>query len=73
MLHPERIDRGAEVIPDLLLLGIEADTLADDRWLGACGAPDGKGHFEADGEDSLAYLAGARTQSVVLPRGLVEG
>jgi len=47
------------IIPDLLLLGVEAHALADDGGFGAGGAPDGKGHFEADSEDALAGLASA--------------
>ena len=43
----------AEVVADFLLLGIEADALADDGRVGtAGGTPYGKGEFEADGEDA---------------------
>ena len=52
------------VISDLLLLGIEADALADDGGFGAGGAPDGEGHFEANGEDALTGLAGSITESM---------
>ena len=37
------------VVADFHFLGIEADALADDGGFGAGGAPDGEGHFEADG------------------------
>ena len=45
--------RCAEVVADFLLLGIEADALANDRRVGtAGGAPYGEREFEADGEDA---------------------
>ncbi len=52
------------VVPDLLLLGVEANALADDGWFWAGGAPDGEGHLEADGEDALARLAGAVSEGM---------
>ena len=43
----------AEVVADFLLLGIEADALADNRRVRLTGgAPNGEGEFEADGEDA---------------------
>ncbi len=54
MFHAKAEDRGRVVVPDLLLLGVEANALADDGWFRAGGAPDGEGHLEADGEDALA-------------------
>lgn len=52
------------VVADFFLFSVEADALADDGGFGTCGAPDGKGHFEADGEDALTGFAGARTESM---------
>ena len=59
------------VVPDLLLLGVEADALADDGGFCAGGAPDREGHFEADGQDALGDLRGAGAESVAFPRSLV--
>lgn len=42
-----------------LLLGVEAHALADYVFGNACRAPNGEGHFEANGEDSLVDFAGA--------------
>ena len=47
------------IVSDLLLLGIEAHALADDGGFGASGAPDGEGHFKANGENALAGLTSA--------------
>ena len=49
MLEPKLPDRRAVVIPDLLLLGVEAHALPDDGVRFARVAPDREGHFEADG------------------------
>lgn len=45
------------VVSDLLLFGVEANTLADDCGLGARGAPDCEGHLEAHGQDALVEFA----------------
>lgn len=64
MFHPKAEDGGGKVIARFLLLGIKADTLADDGGLGACGTPDRIGHFEADGEDTLTDFVGAGTEGM---------
>ena len=67
MLHAERPYRRAVVVADFLLFGVEAHALADDGGFGAVGAPDGKGHFEAHGEDALVGFAGS------VAEGMSEG
>ena len=67
MFHAEAVDRSRVVGSDLLLLSVEADTLADDRLFRTGRTPDGKGHLEADGEDALAGLAGPRTKRMSGP------
>lgn len=64
MLHAETVYRRGVIISNLLLLGVEPNTLTDNSRLGACSAPDSKGHFEANGEDALAGLAGTVSQSI---------
>lgn len=54
MLHPKAVDGCGVVVANSLLFGIETDALTDDGGFGACGAPDGEGHFEADGQDALS-------------------
>lgn len=53
------------VVSHLLLLGVKANALANDSGLGAGGAPDGEGHFEADYEDALTGFVSARAQSML--------
>ena len=69
----EGIDGGAEVVSNLLLFGIEAHTLAYYCGFGAGGAPDWERHFEADGQEALAYITGAGAEGVVFAGCLVEG
>ena len=64
MLHAEAKDRRSKVISHFLLLGVEADALANDRWFGAGGAPNGERHFEADSQYTLTRFMGARAQSM---------
>ncbi len=55
--HGEAPDLGGEVAADLLLLRIEAHTLADE--VPAAVAPHVEGHLEADDQDALVQLLGA--------------
>ena len=64
MFHPKAEYGCAVIVSNLLLLGVKAYPLADNGRLGAGGAPDWKGHFEAHGEDALARLAGAVSKSI---------
>lgn len=64
MLHAETIYWRGMVISNLLLLGVEPNTLTDNGRLGARGAPDSKGNFEANCEDALAGFAGTVSQSI---------
>ena len=49
--HGEGPDLGGVVVPNLLLLSIEAHALADEVL--AALAPDVEGHLEADDQDAL--------------------
>ncbi len=64
MLHAKTKDWGGMVVSNFLLLGIEADPLPNDSRFGTGGAPDSEGHFEADGEDSLAGFASPVAESM---------
>lgn len=64
MLHAETEDRGRVIVSDLLLLGVEAYALPDNRRFRTGGTPDCEGHFKADGKDTLAGLASAVSQSM---------
>ena len=64
MFHPETEYGRGMVIAHFLFLGVETDALTDDGGFGACGAPDCKGHLEADGEDALTGFTGARTEGM---------
>ncbi len=52
------------VVADFVLLGIEADALADDGGFWTCGTPYGKGHLEADGENALSGFTSAGAERV---------
>lgn len=52
------------IVSYLLLLGVEAYALPDNRRLRTGGTPDCEGHFKADGEDTLAGLASAIPKSM---------
>ena len=58
MLEAEAPYRRRVVVPHALLLGVESHALADDRGLGACGAPDGVGHLEAHSQDAVGFEFG---------------
>lgn len=58
------------VVAHFLLLGIEANALAYDGGLRAGGAPDGKGHFETDGQNALARLASTGAEGVLARDGV---
>ena len=74
MLEPETPERGRVIIPDLLLLGVEPHALADDLLRLAGRAPDGKGAFEAHGEEPLAFqFARAGAEGVRFAGGGVRG
>lgn len=45
------------VVSHFLLLGVEANALANNSGFGAFGAPYWEGHFEADCEDALTGFA----------------
>lgn len=64
MLHAETEYWGRMIIPNLLLLRVESNTLTDNGRLGTRSAPDSKGHFEANCEDALAGFTGTISQSV---------
>lgn len=53
------------IISNFLLLGVEANALADDSGFGASSAPDRKGHFEADCENTLTDFACTRAEGVL--------
>ena len=53
MTHAEAVDWGGVVAADLLLLRVEAYALADEGFWRAMVAPDGEGHFETDGENTI--------------------
>lgn len=71
MLHAEGIDGSGVVVAHFLLLSVEAHALADDGGFRAGGAPDRKGHFEADGQDTLGDVFGTRAEGVAFSGGLV--
>lgn len=64
MLHAEIEDRGRVIVSNFLFLGVEAYALPDNRRLRTGGTPDCEGHFEADGEDTLAGLASTISKSM---------
>lgn len=70
MLHSKAVYRRAVVIPDFLFLGIEPDTLPDDRGFWTRGAPDWKGHFKSDCENAKMDF-GCTSAESVLARDLV--
>ena len=53
------------IVSNFLLLGVEANALANDSGFGAGSAPDRKGHFEADCEDALTGFACTRAEGVL--------
>lgn len=61
--HGEAPDLGAVVGADLLLLGVEADALADE--VVAAGAPDVERHLEADDQNALVQLLRTLPQRVL--------
>lgn len=61
--HREGPDLGAEVVPDGLLLRVEAHALANE--VAAARAPHIEGHLEADDQDALVQLLGALAQRVL--------
>lgn len=64
MLHAEAEHGRAVVVTDFLFLGVEAHALPDNGGFRAGTAPDGKGHLEAHGQDTLVRFAGAVAESV---------
>ena len=72
MFHPKGKYRARVVIARLLFLGVEAHALADDGLARTSRAPDGKRHFEADGEDAGGGMARARAERVSCTRILLE-
>ena len=60
--HPELVDGGGVVHPDLLLLGVEPDAHAHVE--AATLAPDIVGHLKADDQDAQVDLAGALAEGV---------
>lgn len=64
MFHAETEDRGRVIVSYLLLFGVEAYALPDNRRLRTGGTPDCEGHFKADSEDTLAGLASAIRKSM---------
>lgn len=53
------------IVSHLFFLRVEADALADDSGFGAGGAPDRKGHFEADCENTLTGFACTRAKGML--------
>lgn len=64
MLHAETEYGRGMIIPNLLLLGVEPNTLTDNGRLGAGSAPDSERHLEPNCEDTLAGFAGTVSQSI---------
>ena len=64
MFHAEAEDGCRVIVANFLLLGVEADPLADDGGFGAGRAPYGEGHLKAYSENTLTGLAGA------VPKGM---
>lgn len=64
MLHAETEYWGRMIIPNLLLLRVESNTLTDNGRLRTRSAPDSKGHFEANSENALAGFTGTVSQSI---------
>ena len=70
MLHAETPHGSAVVGADAFLFGVEAHSLPDYGGLRAGRAPDGVGHFKADGEDSLCGLICAVSQRFFAVKGI---
>lgn len=64
MFHAEAEDGCGVVVADLLLFRVEAHSLPNDGGLWTGSAPYREGHFEADGEDPLAGLAGSTAEGI---------
>lgn len=74
MLHAKAVDRGRQVVADLLLLGIESNTLSDYGlvWL-AGGAPYCKRHLESDDQRAGRMEVARAGAERVLSRKFVRG
>jgi hypothetical protein len=74
MLEPKAPYCSTVVIAHLLLLHVEAHTLADDLLRLVVRAPSGKGAFETNDEDAFGLeLASSGAKCMAFAGGLVEG
>ena len=71
MFHAKAVDRRRVVLPYIFLFRVESYPLANDGRLGAGGAPNRVGHFEANGENALEELVGTGAKSM-FPMELVS-